>query len=87
MNSSRLLPQNGISFAFFNGTEIDDELLDKKVIEGTLGVQVDTLSVLLKNYLPIEKLPFGVSFAVNPVIVKFMENLRYIDKTCRIVSI
>lgn len=33
----------------------------------------------LPNTVTIEKLRFGVSFAVNPVIVKFMENLRYID--------
>ena len=31
----------------------------------------------------IEKLRFGVSFAVNPLLVKFMENLRYIDQLGR----
>jgi len=29
------------------------------------------------------KLSYGVSYAINPVIVKFMENLRYIDKLGR----
>ena len=147
INPTKGLPQNGISFAYFKGTEIDDELLDKKVIEGTLDTQIDTLSVLLTKYLAapskivgnkridskavypekvfrelitnavvhrnysisgsktrvflfedrlevispgrlpntitIEKLPYGVSFAVNPVVVKFMENLRYIDQLGR----
>ena len=37
----------------------------------------------LPNTVTIEKLKNGVSYAVNPVIVKFMENLRYIDKLGR----
>ncbi len=37
----------------------------------------------LPNTVTIEKLKQGVSFAVNPVILKFMENLRYIDKLGR----
>ncbi|MEM6317147.1 MAG: RNA-binding domain-containing protein [Bacteroidota bacterium] len=37
----------------------------------------------LPNTVTIEKLKVGVSFAINPVIVKFMENLRYIDKIGR----
>ena len=37
----------------------------------------------LPNTVTIEKLKTGVSYAVNPVIVKFMENLRYIDKLGR----
>jgi ATP-dependent DNA helicase RecG len=37
----------------------------------------------LPNTVTIEKLIAGVSYAVNPVIVKFMENLRYIDKLGR----
>ncbi len=37
----------------------------------------------LPNTITVEKLPYGVSFAVNPVIVKFMENLRYIDQLGR----
>ena len=37
----------------------------------------------LPNTVTIEKLKNGVSYAVNPVIVKFMENLRYIDKLSR----
>ncbi len=37
----------------------------------------------LPNTVTIEKLRRGVSYAVNPVIVKFMENFRYIDKLGR----
>ena len=37
----------------------------------------------LPNTVTIEKLRRGVSYAVNPVIVKFMENLRYIDRLGR----
>ncbi len=33
--------------------------------------------------MTIEKLKAGVSYAVNPVLVKFMENLLYIDKLGR----
>jgi ATP-dependent DNA helicase RecG len=37
----------------------------------------------LPNTVTTEKLSSGVSFAVNPVIVKFMENLRFTDKLGR----
>lgn len=37
----------------------------------------------LPNTITPDKLKSGVSYAVNPIIVKFMENLRYIDKLGR----
>ena len=37
----------------------------------------------LPNTVTIEKLSYGVSYSINPVIIKFMENLRYIDKLGR----
>ena len=37
----------------------------------------------LPNTITIEKLSAGVSYAVNPVLLKFMENLRYVDKLGR----
>ena len=37
----------------------------------------------LPNTVTIEKLSYGVSYSINPIIVKFMENLRYIDKLGR----
>ncbi len=37
----------------------------------------------LPNSVTIEKLKAGVSYAINPVLVKFMENLRYIDRLGR----
>lgn len=143
----KFLKNSSISYAHFAGTRLNDELIDRQVIEGTLAFQVDTaLSVVkhnimeaskiekakrvvkttrypdkvfrellvnacvhrnyaihgsririlqfddriefispgrLPNTVTIEKLKNGVSYAVNPVIVKFMENLRYIDKLGR----
>ncbi len=47
----------------------------------------DRLEVISPGRLPntvnVEKLKSGVSYAVNPVIVKFMENLNYMDKLGR----
>jgi len=37
----------------------------------------------LPNTVTVEKLKAGVSYAVNPIIVKFMENLRYMDQLGR----
>lgn len=37
----------------------------------------------LPNTVSIEKLPVGTSYARNPVIVRFMENLGYVDKIGR----
>ncbi len=147
INPQRYLQNASISFAHFAGNEITSELIDKKIITGTLDYQVDTaLSAIkhnlmhpstiigakrvdtvfnysdkvfrellvnacvhrnyaisgsairvflfddriefispgnLPNTVTIEKLKAGVSYASNPIIVKFMENLRYIDKLGR----
>jgi ATP-dependent DNA helicase RecG len=147
LNPQKYLHEASITFARFKGTEITSELIDKKVIEGTLDVQVDLClstikanllysseiigtkaldthknisdkvlreiivnacvhrdySILgsrirvlmfdnrievrspgrLPNTVNIEKIKHGVSYARNPIIVKFMENLRYIDKMGR----
>ena len=37
----------------------------------------------LPNTINVEKLRAGVSYAINPIIVKLMENLRFIDKLGR----
>lgn len=37
----------------------------------------------LPNTVTIEKLKVGVSYSINPVLVKFMENLGYIDRLGR----
>ncbi len=147
INPQRHLPNASISFAHFAGHELDDELLDKQVIGGTLDIQVDTALAIIKNHIrqpsriegsrtvdqifqypekvfrellvnacvhrdyaihgsrirvfmfddrlefispgrlpntvSVEKIKLGVSYGRNPVIVKFMENLRYIDKLGR----
>ena len=37
----------------------------------------------LPNTVSVKKLSFGVSYASNPIILKFLENLRYVDKLGR----
>ena len=146
-NPQKYLYNASISLARFAGQQIENELLDKQVIQGTLDMQVDTALAIIKNHIPqpsriegsrtvdsvfqypdsvfrellvnacahrdyslhgsrirvfifsdriefispgrlpnsvsIEKIKMGVSYARNPVIVKYMENLRYIDKLGR----
>jgi ATP-dependent DNA helicase RecG len=38
---------------------------------------------LLPNTVSIEKLSVGTSFARNPILMRFMENLGYVDKLGR----
>jgi ATP-dependent DNA helicase RecG len=147
INPARYLPQSGILFAHFNGNEVDDALIDRQEIGGTLPQQVDAALAVIKNNLlnpsvidglkrvetapvlpdkvfrelivnacvhrnysivgsririlmyndrlefispgrlpntvTVEKLKSGVSYAANPVIVKFMDNLRYLDRLGR----
>lgn len=147
INPPKFLKQSGISFASFADNELSSELLDKKEIEGTLDIVIDSCTSLIHNFIPspsdiidnirtnlhktwsrkvyrelianacihrnysitgskirvlmfpnrleiispgrlpntvtIEKLKVGVSYAVNPVISKFMENMGYIDKLGR----
>lgn len=140
------LPQNGISFAHFQGPFITDALIDKKTITGRLPHVADQVMTVIKNNqlnpsiivgvkreerveypltvlreaivnslvhrdysirgskirvfmfsdrieirspgrLPntvtVEKMKIGVSYARNPFLVKYMENLRYIDQLGR----
>ena len=37
----------------------------------------------MPNTVTVEKMKAGVSYTSNPVLLKFMENLRYIDKLGR----
>ena len=37
----------------------------------------------LPNTVTVDKLRSGVSYSTNPVIVKFMDNLRYVDRLGR----
>ncbi len=147
INPQRRLFNSSITVAMFKGNEINSELIDKKTIDGTIDIQVDTAVALINNLIPeastiegtkrvalsknfktivfrellvnavvhrnysilgsqirififdnriefkspgrlpntisVDKIRAGVSYAINPVIVKFMENLRYIDKLGR----
>ena len=147
INPQKYLYNASISFAHFDGNSLEDDLLDKRVIEGTLDYQIDTCLASIKNNIKdpsvieggktvsttflypdkvfreiivnaclhrnyaisgsrirvflfndrleirspgrlpntvtIEKMKSGVSYALNPVLLKFMENLRYIDKLGR----
>lgn len=145
-NPEKRLPQNGVSFAHFKGTEITDELVDKKVIAGRIQDIAEQIMVVFKynmktpsvinglkreekeeypslvlreaivntlvhrnysisgskirifmfddrvefhspgrlpNTVTIEKMKIGISYARNPFLVKYMENLRYIDQLGR----
>jgi ATP-dependent DNA helicase RecG len=145
-NIDNVIPQNGISFAHFNGNEITGDLIDKKVVCGRLQDIADQMLVILKNNIKnpstinqlkrqekeeypalvlreaivnslvhrnysilgskirifmfddriefhspgklpntvtIEKMKIGVSYARNPFLVKYMENMRYIDQLGR----
>ncbi len=147
INPQKYLHNASISFAHFSGKNLDDTLIDKKVIEGTLDFQIDTCVSIIKNNIKtpsvieqnktvdtsffypdkvfreiivnaclhrnysisgsrirvflfndrleirspgrlpntvtIDKMKAGVSYATNPILLKFMENLRYIDKLGR----
>lgn len=147
INPQKYLFNASISYAHFQGNGLDDTLLDKQVIEGTLDYQIDTCLAVIKNNIKhpsviqggktvdshfqypdkvfreiivnaclhrnyaisgsrirvflfedrlevrspgrlpntvtVEKMRNGVSYASNPVLLKFMENLRYIDKLGR----
>lgn len=147
INPERYLPQSGISFAHFAGSEIQSELIDKENVSGPLPFQVDRSLAIIKNNLlvpsdikggqrenrcqyppmkvfrelivnacvhrnyaiigskirllmfnnriefispgrlpntvTIDKLKAGVSYASNPILLKFMENLRYVERLGR----
>jgi ATP-dependent DNA helicase RecG len=90
INPQRYLPDACISFAHFAGLEIAEALIDNYAIRGSrirVFLFADRIEVVspgrLPNTVTVEKLRRGVSYAVNPVLVKFMENLRFIDKLGR----
>ena len=48
----RRLPQSSIVFAVFRGTEITDELIDKKEVTGTLPELIENTAALVRLFLP-----------------------------------
>lgn len=146
ISPERVLPQAGIQFAHFRGTEIGAELLDKRFFGGSLPRQVENAFAALKanlrspsriegphrveapdypdavfrellvnacvhrnysitgaqirvllfadrcefispgrlpNTVTVEKLAVGTSFARNPLLVRLMENLGFMDRLGR----
>ncbi len=147
IHPQKYLHNASITFARFDGNEVTDEVVDKKVFEGTLDNQIDQCLASIRanlmyaskivgaktedtsgnypdkvfrellvnacvhrdysitgsrirvfmfhdrlevrspgrlpNSVDVEKIKYGVSYARNPILVKFMENLRYIDKMGR----
>lgn len=147
IHPQRYLVNSSISYAHFNGTTSDEELIDKQVIDGALPDQIEKVLATIKhnikqpsiisgaktlptqpgypdkvfrelivnavthrnysisgsririlhyadrmefispgrlpNTVTVEKLKYGVSYAINPVILKFLENMRYVDKLGR----
>lgn len=49
INPQKYLHNASISFAHFAGNSLNDELLDKQVIGGTLDYQIDTCLSIIKN--------------------------------------
>ena len=49
INPQKFLHNASISFAHFAGSALEDTLLDKQVIEGTLDYQIDTCVAIIKN--------------------------------------
>jgi len=147
IHPARVLPQSGVSFAHFSGTEVAAEMIDSQKITGTLDYVIDTTLATIKNNLKrpsiiegakrtdcnntipdkvlrelivnacchrnysiegsqirifmfddriefispgrlpntvtVDKLKYGVSYTSNPVILKFLENMRYVDRLGR----
>ena len=143
---ARHLPQSGITYARFRGTDLTTEILDKKEINGTLPEVVERCATIIRdtvavpaqiqemkrqekdvlpavvirealvnavvhrnysiagakirvfrfadrvevrspgrlpNTVTVEKMKIGTSFARNPFLLKYMENLRYVDRLGR----
>lgn len=51
INPQRYLHNASITFAHFAGNKLDEELLDKQVVTGTLDIQVDTALAIIKNHI------------------------------------
>jgi len=64
----RRLPQAAITFAIFKGTDITDELIDKKEITGTLPELIDKTVSLVQLFLPVSSRIKGTKREENILI-------------------
>ena len=93
---SRIVGAKRVAIKYIYPDKVFRELLTNAVVHRNYSISGSKIRVFLfddrlevispgrlPNTVTIEKLRFGVSFATNPVLVKFMENLRYIDQLGR----
>jgi ATP-dependent DNA helicase RecG len=64
----RRLPQAAITFAIFKGSDITDELIDKKEITGTLPELIDKTVALVQLFLPVSSRIEGTKRQENILI-------------------
>jgi ATP-dependent DNA helicase RecG len=62
------LPHSSVMFAVFRGVEIEDEMLDKKEIVGTIDEMIDRCSELIKLFIPKSSTILGNKRAENTKI-------------------
>ncbi len=84
-----LIRQGKNSAVEFKTEQVHADSVAKEIVGSRIRIQhfEDRIEFIspgrLPNTVTIEKLSMGVSYAVNPVLLKFMENQRYIDKLGR----
>jgi ATP-dependent DNA helicase RecG len=96
LHPSSIIGTKRVDTAFIYSDKVFRELLLNACVHRNYAISGTSIRVFLfddriefispgklPNTVTIEKLKAGVSYAVNPIIVKFMENLRYIDKLGR----
>ena len=96
LNSSKIIKTKRESTCALYPDKVFKELLTNACIHRNYAISGSKIRILmfnnriefispgrLPNTITLQKLTTGVSYAINPAIVKFMENLRYIDKLGR----
>lgn len=96
LNPSIIVGAKTVSTVFQYPEKIYRELLVNACIHRNYAIQGSQIRILqfddriefhspgkLPNAVTLEKVKYGVSIAVNPILLKFMQNLNYIDKLGR----
>jgi len=95
-NPSTIQGAKTVSTRFLYPDKVFRELLTNACIHRNYAIQGSQIRIFLfddriefrspgrlPNTVTIEKITKGVSYAVNPILLKFMQNLGYIDKLGR----